>query len=296
MMTWKLWRALMNPPRAHPVYRHAGTYMLAAPRRFMAGGWVVFAYLALCCGASFLWPMAAHWFPPLIGVVVLLGNTIYSLTWAVHFGGVIAKEREGNTYDLLCISPPGPLVISWALCTARLYRTQLFTWVYFGVRFVTLVIIVTLSVALIIPILSLTHQTSLSIHLELFHILILALALATGFLIDHIQSLVMGSLAGVVAPVFSRHSSEARFRAMALFLGLQLAGYTLAGVVALGVVPAVFPLLNTGGWTGDAGLTITVLLAFLMIREGVIAGFWRYVTNQLNTSMAEFDLTSYQVN
>ena len=82
---------------------------------------------------------------------------------------------------------------------------------------------------------------------------------------------------------------------MAMFLGLQLAGYTLAGVVALGVIPAVFPLLHIGGWAGDAGLTITVLLAFLMIREGVIAGFWRYVTNQLNTSMAEFDLTSYQV-
>jgi hypothetical protein len=177
---------------------------------------------------------------------------------------------------------------------AQVYRTQLFTWVYFAVRLLATLVIITQAVLLVIPVLTLIHQADSPSSVDLFQMLVYGLGLSVAIFLDHIYSMVLASLVGMVAPTFARHGAESRLRAVATFAGLQLAAYVTAGGCAVVVFPAAIRLLHLDGWSAHASLTAAAVVAFVVIREAIIALYWRHLAHQLNMSQAEFDLSAYQ--
>ncbi len=46
----------------------------------------------------------------------------YGLRWAVAASDALVAFRRNGHYDLLCLTPPGPLGVNWAVCTGVFYR------------------------------------------------------------------------------------------------------------------------------------------------------------------------------
>jgi len=295
MMTRKLWRALHHPLEWHPVYcRALHLRPLKSPKN--PGGWIVFVYLASCCGLSIFGSFG--WLPLVVVATILLGNTLYALSWTTTITGGIARERETNTYDLLCLSPSGALVISWAFCTAQIHRTQVFKVVYFAVRLICITAMLALGIALLIPLGVLQgigqrgsnlSPVGLESTLSLLYSLLYALAIVIIFFADHIQSMVLGSLVGIVMPSYVRPGTESRFRSMVTFLALQLVAYGLPAFITLFLV-LVYQVLGVSRWFSNLSLAIVGVIAFLLVREGLIRRYWQRAMQQLNTDDSELDL------
>jgi hypothetical protein len=295
MMTRKLWRALHNPLEWNPVYRRALSMQpFKSPKR--PGGWIVFVYLASCCGLSVVGSFG--WLPVAVVATILLGNTLYALSWATTISGGIARERETNTYDLLCLSPSGALVTSWALCTAQVHRTQVFKVVYFAVRLVCITGMLALAIALLIPLSVLqgfgrggSHLSPVGMEstLSLFYTFLYALSVVIIFFADHIQSMVLASLVGIVTPSYARPGTESRFRSMVTFLALQLVAYGMSTFITLFLF-VMYQVLGVNGWFSNLSLAAVGVVTFFLVREGVIRSFWKRVVKQLNTDDSELDL------
>src|SRR5262245_41194048 len=122
MMTWKIWRALHNPPALHPVFQR--TVLLPPPtlnRRSI--GWAsLVVNLVLALGQYS--PTILLLLMPFI--LIFTGIT-YGIDCAVRVGSAIAKEHENSTFNLLSLSPGGALGASWAMCTSTLYRNRDFS-------------------------------------------------------------------------------------------------------------------------------------------------------------------------
>lgn len=288
MITLRLWGALLNPPRDHPLYHHITRASPSAhtPR---LGVWIELVYLMSCCGLAFLWPLALPWLPLLVMSTLLLGNTLYSMTWAVSISQVIAREREQRTYDLLCLSPSGPLLVNWALCTGCVHRNRVFLWVYFGVRLIVTVLLVTLVIALPLALLSLSGRTVQQADLDLLHTGVFALALTIVFFSDHVCSFVLAGLVGILASNDLRSSAEARLRVMAGFLALQLLSYAGAVVGCLLILPLLYLLSNRLGWFAPLSLIPAGVVVFVIVREFVIRRYWRALLRGLNAEAHELD-------
>src|SRR5262245_6482978 len=114
---------------------------------------------------------------------------------AVRIGGLLANLRESGQYDLLCLLPPGAARITWELCTTCLHRTRTFSSLSSELIWVIRSIFILATVLIIArenrnpwqgPFLAVTQVGLMYI----------------AFYIDDIQSLIVGSLTGMIAPTY----------------------------------------------------------------------------------------------
>jgi hypothetical protein len=252
---------------------------------------LVGSYFALCCGSSLLFSFALNWLPLLLGIMGVFGNTIYGMMWTANISGVIANERESGTYDLLCLSPAGALAVCWALCTGRLHRTKLFLNLHFFIRLLTIIALITFLLMLTVPLLVSSYYEAEVANTELFSALMYAIAATAIFYVDHIQSLDLSALIGMMPPGEAQHKSESRLGAVGNFLGWQIASYLIVGVLCALAVLVIDKGLHPA-WLSHLSAALFAIIAFVMVRERVLLEVWRRLIRRLNVDLREFDFST----
>jgi hypothetical protein len=258
MLTWKLWHALRHPPYHNPLFLRVRG-MATTPSRIRQIILVLFGYFASCMIFSVMWPylFAAPAFT--LALVVGIANTVYGMSWTSGITAAIAREHELKTYDLLALQPSGALGTDWALSTGTLHRSTLFRDLPKMLQVFALAFMAALGlVAVFIVVTDASGEA---------HMLLIAavqgIALAAGFYFDHIQSLVLANLIGMITPLYTPDRLNARIWAVGGFLLFKMIIYIITIVINFLVLPLLFWRL---GFVGTfAGITLAVLQLLVFV-------------------------------
>ncbi len=291
ILSIKLWRALSHPPVRSPLFRRAYAKQYSPPGEFpeihipFVGvfrnlGLIVLPIVLILLGAPIL---ALSYYLALSLAVILLpvANTIYGFAHAISASAGIVREREQQTYDVICTALPGSIGVHWAYCTG---------WLHFhnGYRYGLIALVVT---GIVASIFGLSPQLIFgSAPVPTTVTIIRALALGGLFLLDFSQVIVVSSLTTLIVPSYAENESNARLLAAGIFLSLQAAVYLSTLMIAGYGLPGIFALV---GFSAElaAGLTPPLMLAFFVaLRELLITGLWRIVEQQLSTNPLELDV------
>jgi hypothetical protein len=184
--------------------------------------------------------------PILLLPAILFTSAFYSLRWAVTISGTIAREREAGMFDLIALSPEGGLGASWAICTASVHRNQSLQQIQSPMSWLvrlgfTLLVLASLG-NFVEPLVPLGVDLAMGTIIPLVYLFTLAGALY----VDHMQSVAMGSLIGMLIPTYTRSRIDAGFGAFIGFLFLQIAKLSFR---ASGLRPLRWPLpYRSYGW------------------------------------------------
>lgn len=279
MITMQIWRALKRPPIHHPLFRRVSlmqpatrSLTLGVPLRYlfigMLFGFLCFSLLNhvdLVFAAIFFGPLAAA------GLYMALHGTIAGLFWASRISSIIVREHESGRFDLLSASPYGAFSASWAVCTGCQYYDQTFNGV--GAQRVWYTRVFFLVLLLVTTILSIADPRSIAGSvLDYLFAFVAVFAAAVVFYLDDMQSSVIGSLIGLIVPLFARSRSEARLAAVVSFLLLQVSSYLLFWLIAFIIVPPLSALLPP---ILQLLLPVEQVIVFFAVREGLARLLWR---------------------
>lgn len=266
MLTWKLWRALRQPPHQHPLYQHT----LSRPASAMSG------YLG--CVVILIAPML------LLPALVFLSG-VYGLRWAMQIAGAIAREHESGRFDLVALSPSGAFGSSRAIMSACLYRNESLAQIQSGGAWVLrLAFALTLMLSftsLSEPILTVDYAPNVN---EIVTLVYLA-SMVAAIYIDHVQSVVVAQLVGMWIPTLVRRRLDASMGALLIYLLLQVSTYVLTALISFGLLPMVLGALPMP--INTILLALLRLAAFFAIREILIQVLWRAVVRQTNAAPSE---------
>ncbi|MBC7809745.1 MAG: hypothetical protein H7175_01290 [Burkholderiales bacterium] len=283
-MTRKLWIALCNAPNNHPLFRRMhdrDQFNDDRPQRHLAGwvSWVGVLALYIC---AILWPALMN--TPILIATLLLSGTVLGLIWALDVSATIASEQEFGTYDVLAISPPGPLGICWTMSMACIHRNGAF-------RRLNEQHIWSIRLFLAVP-LMIWFGIQLSpdyVRVAPFAPIAYAFAAVAALCLDHIQSAVLGVLVGVLSPTHTSRRFEAQLFALPVFLIIQIAAY-LAAIIGTSV--ALLVLREMNGIIEplvDVGAAFFGVAIIYVVREVAIILLWRKLGERLNATTTERD-------
>jgi hypothetical protein len=276
MITWRLWQALKYPPSAHPIFQR-----MVSPY-YDDVSWVLVAQNVLIQGQIWFWSLIFVLDTRAL-IFMMLSGTFYGLIWSIIVSGTIAIEREYRMYDLLCLSPSGTLGISWAICTGCLHRNRTFehvnsqeAWSIRIILFIPLVI----SANIILGRMLSSPGTITILWLAAFMVV---------FYLDHIQSIIFGSLFGLLAPHYAPNRFDSRLWACGGFLLVQGSTYLALLLMSGFILPALYRIADITGWYAEISLPILSVGVFYILREVMIRRLWRILTRQLNAAQTELD-------
>ncbi len=284
MLTWKLWRALCSPPYAHPLFqRTISTHFIRSRMRRLVE--LMTGYVVMCALATLVWPMLFMNPAIIVLVVVACSNTLYSMIWAFRVSTAIAREYELETYDLLCMQPSGALGVGWALCTGNLYRSQFFRGLRFVMPMISISVTLALVIALAIPILLAISSDGQAETSQLLMTLVYALSLAIAFFyIDHVQSLLLANLIGMITPTYIPDRLYAGLWAVSGFLTVQIAVYLLTLIASF----IILPIFHSASMLHVSLIfSILRLVIFYALREGIILVIWHLLAQRFNANPTE---------
>lgn len=282
--TWILWRYLLEPG-GHPLFRREMKLMSAsgsAPSLV----WIAPLLGVLVCGG--LWALLIR--APVsvaIGVLVTLTafSTVYVGDWAARTSYTIARSRQLGMFDVFCLSPSGTLGASWAIGNAVRHHADALGWITFFRQ----VISVSLLLVLLMALGSLAARQNAANSWPLARLLLDILALTLVSYLEHIQAVVMGSLIGMMTPVFTSARFEAYVWAAVGWLLFQVLSL-LASILAVIASFPDGPLLDSGVFDNiRLSPTLLILLTFTLTREMAIIALWRVLTYHFGSHPADLE-------
>lgn len=219
-------------------------------------------------------------------VFVILNGTVYGMLWAVRICQAISKEQAQGTYTLLCMLPPGTLGTHWLLGTGTLHRNQGFIQVHNLLRGILTLILVTLGIMILIVFFGVDPARSSRFDQQVQAQALVSLATVILILIavylDHIQSITIGSLIGMLAPGMIQNRFDQTIWAAGVFLFVQALTYLFFVLVGIPVTALAFDLLGITGLYTEFGLGVLRLAILYGIREAEIHFLWLYLMRRLN--------------
>jgi hypothetical protein len=268
MITWKLWRGLKSPPIHHPLFRR----IIAAPLK--PPPWYLGCLVIMVA-------------PFLLLPAILFTSAFYSIRWAVTISNTLAREREAGMFELVALSPDGSLGASWAICTAAIHRNQSLQQIQSPMSWIvrlgfTLLILSSLG-NFVEPLVPPSADAGMLTVIPLVYLFTLAGALY----VDHMQSVAMGSLVGMLIPTYTRSGVDAGVGALIVFLMLQVATYVLTLLIGFSLIPNLLENLNFSPTLIAVILPTSRLLIFGVIREVMISILWRALVERLNIAASE---------
>jgi hypothetical protein len=278
IMTWMLWNALHYPQWKHPIFRHI--QQQKTPPKPFAWYWTLLLALLVLGVAGFaaLFPVPAllSFLGLAVGIpafVLVFNGTILGLYWVGAIAETLARENRHGRFDLLSLTPDGSFGVSWRLAVAVIHRQNSLNTVYRLVRGVALAVLLVLAfIALMLMIgtvfaeLSPQRESQIRILLDVLMIGLTVLF----FWADHIQSILIALLLGLLLPHFQRNEGLLKLIAPLSFLALQCINY-LAGIG--------FSSIRFLFWDTELPfllLALSTLIFFCSLRELVIRSLWRF--------------------
>lgn len=280
MLSWKLWRALCRPPDNHPLFlrvANAHTSGSSILRTLKFTGF----YLVACVLLTLAWPFILINPALVILFTAASANTIYAMSWAARIGTAIAHERKQQTYDLICLMPVGTLGAGWALSAAHLHRSALFQNLRLLMHSLTIALIGALITS--IPVF-LTLASGSSASYGLFLLLDYGITITAAFYFDHIQSVTLAYLVGMITASIAHNRINAQLWSVGAYLLLQISVYLLTLITGLVLLQAP---LYTNDRVRNAIMPLLWLAAFYMLREGLIRLMWRLLVHRFNAGPSD---------
>ena len=185
------------------------------------------------------------------------------------------------------MSPPGALGATWAMGTGCLYRNREFGDLNFAETWtIRLFIVVFVSMAMG------TFSGARRANELVLPVLVYALVLIASFYVDDIQSIVLGSLVGMLTPLYARSRADARLWTMGVYLLIQVTTYLSALIAGFAMLPALYAHLKIGGVSSEITLPLLSFVVFCSVRELIIRLLWHNLAERLNADPSELNLVS----
>ncbi|MEO0599132.1 MAG: hypothetical protein AAF126_23685, partial [Chloroflexota bacterium] len=248
MISLKLWRALRNPPRRHPLFEQ----VLKNSRRDtfqVTSGFIIWGLLFV--SALFVATMIVKWMALLVVGAFLFLNSVYAARWAIRIANTILTEKETRRYDLLASLPTGLLGTSWALSTGAIHRRSSFRWMPYLVLMTVITSLIALC-TLVTVTFGLLDQisrtdTMLAAHIDFINTGIIAIPFVIWFYVDHLYSILTAVLVAQVVTVDADYSADGQVMGLLGFMAVQVLIYALTFGIAVVVVPALFSAIGLTG-------------------------------------------------
>lgn len=216
-------------------------------------------------------------------------SAIYGLRWAIMIASTIAQERQTGMYELIALSPHGLMGCNRAISAACLHRYEFFEQLQsFGAWVMRLVFTLILMMAiqsLSPPIIVSQDNPNLNSFIAGLYLLTMAIAIY----IDHVQSIVLSNLVGMLTPNYVTNRLDAGFGALMVYLLLQIVTYLVTLIAGFVVLPSLLQGLNLQSQLVTILLAPLRLVIFYAIREWIIQIMWKALQNELNASQSELD-------
>lgn len=272
-LTFRLWDALVYVDRRAPLY----ATLWRSHRRY------VMWHSNEISGASILYLMLNIALAPLFVVLPLLIIYPFGAYWAGEVAGQIEQEQRQNRLDLLAVLPKGRLHTHHTLSVLSIRRTGIYARIEDGLGMTALfggIVGFMLGVGVLVA--SVEAETLLANGvLQLVNMLGTTVGFFCTVYIQQIQSVLLAQLIGLVVPVVADFSVGARVAAIVSYISVQVALYIVAGVMWLGVFPAILrlPALNMAvGTVVTGGLLVTTY-------EWLLRGLWGRLQTDLNATL-----------
>lgn len=292
-LTWKLWNALYFPPRKHPLFRR----MMDRKRWRLPASWlVVLVVIAFGAGCAlfFRFPEIALALAFSLGIgvpILMIGahGSILALWWALQISDELLDVRREQQDDLLGVSPGGLLGTGWLISAGLIHRGDWLRQAHNFMRPVLLMVVGSLVILVLAAFVWLLLDGSpidvngLTLIVGIYSLIALGLA----FWFDHVQSILLAPLLGLLLP----HVLRDRFliRAMLLLgfpllqIGILLLAYTIYQLWVLLIFSLMQSIL-----LGYALAMLLGLLTFFLMRETLLALLWRAVLRVYGADPQEF--------
>jgi len=276
-MTWKLWRVLQTPPIDHPLYRrhvkHTSFYYV---------GWVGPVLLLLV--GTVLAPTLFFVFLLLMPVLYAITNgTVYGAMWSMHTSSGIVRERQRHTYELLAVSPGGPMEANWALCTATLYRNRTFEHVSGDLHWVIRVLLG----LIVLVMLTLLGASSIDYQQRTLALAFSSLVFTGVIYINYVQAVTIACLTGIIVATYTQNIVDARLWSFGGVLLLQCGNYLLAFLLIFPGIQFASDMLRLSGFLTMLLLPILRLALFYLTGESIITGLWMILMTRLGADQSE---------
>lgn len=308
MISWRIWRALMTPFVAHPLYQRWGVWQpvpleLVRKQRFSGlMRWLGKNELHLLMGFAFLAAVAMLWFGfwnvffvvivSLIALVFVLGpllliasGTIYGILSGLVVSSTIINEKLQGRYLLLGLTNYGFEGANLALCTLAIHNNDLLRELRMTLRRIFGFIVA----PVVIPALNILFIYSIDPNPDLLRALrdvILLLFILLGIPFDFMQSSTIAKIIGMLAPTFSRTRTNVQQLVLSAFLSIQIGTYVFWLTIVLFSLPS---FLGSIGVSIDVWYILVAYLVLYAIREFIIIVLWHLLASQLRADLDDLD-------
>jgi hypothetical protein len=203
----------------------------------------------------------------IVPMVAFIGP-VYGMAWVIGISEHLARTREGGTLDLLSLTPSGPLGASLTLAIASMYRegalvriNQRSTWA----GRVAAVLLVAYAVI----------ATQVNGGAPVLGLLMTTFILTAALYPDHVQSISLACITGILAADFGTRQHNAQWLAFLLLVAVQAAVYGAALTLYL---------LLTGDDLHMAAAAVAAVALLLLARELLFGLLWRALVNRFGTA------------
>jgi hypothetical protein len=274
MLSFKLWRALQNPPR-HPLYQHVLSRASKDTTRLAIG---FFMWMFMFATFVFIFGIIFDWLLYVVLALFILLNTVYALRWVLRIATSLVEEKENNRYDLLAALPIGSLGTSWAISTGVVHQRSSFRFMPHLI--LTIAIVCFFMLCGLSTMLGLFLETSGTEQAILANINVVELGLASLpfviiFYFDHIYSVLTAVLFGQWITIDLNNPDEARVRSFLGYLALQLSVYALSYGLTVLLIPSLLGSIGLTGIPVLIGISLFGIVFFLALREIIVRSLWR---------------------
>lgn len=296
MITWRIWQAMNQPPRAHYLFRMTAPEPRHLPAQIsgkvLVGGTVLLTLAAFFSREfSSMLSLLILLAIPLTAAGIMLTGPIDGLRWAVRAGRALARLRSSGLYTPLCLTPAGAFSINWIVCVGVLHKIirnpaaePQSLWP------MRLFLILPLTVFLSIQPRDIDRPAPLGLVMGLYLALLVA-----WFLIEDAQSMALGGLLGMLIPVHARDPFEVNLGTVVGYVSIQFVAYTLAILMWAVIVPYLYNNYSVTGWLADFGRLAITLGILFTTREIILGALWQHLSIQFNTEPEVRLPTGYRV-
>lgn len=283
MLSRRLWRAIYNPPRHHPLFQYTLMRAKTEQPRVTSS---FFTLAFVCSTLTFCSASIFNWLPIVIAGLFMAVNTLYGLRRSMRLSGDIHRAE----YDILGTLPTGKFGSVWAVGTGSLHQRASFRWIPFLVQGLVIATIVTLIGGIAMSLVALRQPYSPEATLGnqlVMYVSVAGIFLMLGFWVDHRYTGLLAILVGMAMSIDCITFAESRIRALLLFLFVQAMTYTVAVAALVGVL---LPLMMSFGLEPIPAIVTLGSLSitlFAILREWMVRRAWLYLLHKGNADGAE---------
>ena len=292
MLSLQLWRTIADADIHDPIFKRVSQIHKPARQTPPRSSRPCLLWLLVALAFAFLMLLA----PQLLAAVLIVPFILITLVVAaplllpvlICFAGAIStgeiisgiqREKQQNTYDLICASTQGKLNASWSFATGMLHRGGAFLPLRWGTRITLRFGLAALGgLSLFVLLFALADPAGFGI--AQMRLLLLPLLLAALTFSNLTQTFVVSHIVGLLASSFDWANRDAMLVGLLAYAVLHTLPLAVAGLVYLPFRWFVFepPLLAV------LAVEAFALLLIIAARELTIMALWSALKRRMNSS------------